>query len=149
MGNLPSWIVPAVSLFAAIIVALANVGVQVWRYKSDRVTSAIELLCREINEAADMSTEYWLQTGSYSASGAQSFESRLIGRQMRLQALFVALKVRTHRLNLSESDQILLDLFDQMTGDAFGNTPREPNFSYARLVQKSAANLNGALRRAR
>jgi hypothetical protein len=50
---------------AAVIVAAANATVQRWRHRVDRLGAAVEQLCNEINNAADLTTDYWLREAAH------------------------------------------------------------------------------------
>jgi hypothetical protein len=143
------WIVPAASIVAALIVTAGNTAVQRWRYRVDRLASSIDLLCSEINAAADLATDYWLKQaplGDRLALGA--LEALLLGRQNRLQEIRIALGENDVALILETVDMHLVDLFDAMTGGNFQVDGRPIDADRARLVQARAAVLNGDLRRA-
>jgi hypothetical protein len=149
-AEMPAWVVPLVSLLAALFVAGANYAVQRWRYRIDRVGVAIDHICTEINLAADVSTRYWLldTTQNDQAKTSEELEPELVGRQMRLQSLMVALKELDHRLRLESAEAQLVSLFDTLTGDDFQVTGRGRKPERARLAQSFAAQLNGELRTA-
>lgn len=144
---LPAWFVPLISLASALFVALANYLIQRWRYRIDRISEAVDHLCTEINLAADASTRYWLldTTQNDQAKQAKELEPELVGRQMRLQSLLVALRTLDPALKLDETEQQLTALFDTISGDDFRVSGRQQNPEKAQLVQSQAAQLNGEL----
>lgn len=143
------WIVPTVSLVGALLVAAANYAVQRWRYRIDRLSVAIDQLCGEINSAADSSTRHWLLDTSQNddVKKAKELEPELIGRQMRLQSLILALRNLDSAIILDQSEEILVSLFEAMTGGNFEVSDRKPEPDTARVVQSLAAKLNGELRK--
>jgi hypothetical protein len=148
--DLPSWVVPSVSLVSALFVAVANYAIQRWRYRIDRISAAVDHLCGEINLAADASTRYWLldTTQKSDALKSKELEPELIGRQMRLQSLVIALKTLDPSLNLAEAEDQLALLFEAMTGENFQVSNRKDNPAQAKNVQCISAILNGELRNA-
>lgn len=146
-----SWVVPTASIAAAIIVATANGIVQRWRHQVDRLGASIELFCTEINDAADLATEYWLTEPALHlrnpSAPLHGLEARLIGRQNRLQQLALALASQDGRFSIEQIENKLLpDLFEAMTGGEFQVEGRVISPERARLVQSAAAILNGELR---
>ena len=144
-----SWTVPVVSLLAACVVAFANVAVQKWRYRADRLGASIEELCTEINAAADLATEYWLtERPQPSPVELRRLEARLVGRQIRLQELLTALTAYDNKIGIAPTERLLPDLYDSMTGGDFRVQLRPLDLDRAQMVQARAAALNGELRRA-
>ena len=144
-----SWTVPAVSLLAACVVAFANVAVQKWRYRADRLSANIEELCAEINAAADLATEYWLtERPQPSPVELRRLEARLVGRQIRLQEILTVLTAQDKKITTAQTERLLLDLYDSMTGGNFRVQLRPLDLDRSQMVQAQAAALNGELRRA-
>lgn len=144
-----TWIVPVVSLLAACVVAFANVAVQKWRYRADRLGASIEELCKEVNAAADLATEYWLTDRPQpSPVELRRLEARLVGRQLRLQELLTALTAYDKKIGIAQIEPLLPDLYDAMTGGDFRVELRPLDLDRAQMVQAQAAVLNGELRRA-
>jgi hypothetical protein len=85
--------VPAAGLGGALLVAIANYAVQRWRYRLDRISGSVDHFCEEVNSIADLSTQYWLLDAieHQDQVNASLLEPQLIGRQMRLQSLIIAL----------------------------------------------------------
>jgi hypothetical protein len=114
------------------------------------VSVAVDHLCAEINNAADLGTEYWLldATQSVNLDAVRAIEPKLIGRQMRIQALVLALLAIDGTVEIDSSEGLRTDLFDGLTGGSFGERDRKPDLDRASRVQASAARLNGELRSA-
>lgn len=147
-----SWVVPSASIFAAALVAAANTWIQRWRHKVDRLNASVELFCTEINDAADLATEYWLTEPAHelkdSSAPLRRLEAQLIGRQNRLQELAIALAAQDRRFPINPIDKALPDFFEAMTGGQFRVEGRAADTEHAQLAQSIAAMLNGELRRA-
>jgi hypothetical protein len=131
------------------VVAFANVAVQKWRYRADRLGASIEELCTEINAAADLATEYWLtERPEPSPIELRRLEARLVGRQLRLQELLTALTAHDKQIRIAPIESMMPDLYDAMTGGDFRVQLRPLDLERAQMVQARAAVLNGELRRA-
>lgn len=144
-----SWLVPAASIIAALIVAIANASVQKRRQNIDRLDTSVERFCAEINAAADLGTEYWLiESTQETHASLRRLEAQLIGRQTRLQELALALRAQDSRFPLEAVELALPDLYEAMTGGDFQVADRAASPELAKSVQASAAHLNGALRHA-
>ena len=147
-----NWVVPATSIAAAVIVAAANATVQRWRHRVDRLGAAVEQLCNEINNAADLSTDYWLTEAAHQlkdpSTPLRGLEAQMIGRQSRLQELTLALAAQDRWFSIQTLEDALPDLFEAMTGGDFQVEGRPVSHDQAQLVQARAAVLNGELRRA-
>ena len=148
-SDVPAWLVPAVSLMSALLVAVANYAIQRWRYRIDRISAAVDHLCGEINSAANSSTRYWLldTTQNDDAKKSKELEPELVGRQMRLQSLVIALRVLDPKFDITATEEALISLFEAMTGDDFRVSGRKQNPEKAQLAQSLAAQLNGELRK--
>lgn len=148
MTTISTWLPAVVGLASAIIVASANFIVQRWRYLTDRLSAAVDHLCNEINIASDLATKYWLFDTNRDGDSldASSTEPLLIGRQLRLQELLIALAEQDLRLQLGSVNGLLLDFYEAMTGGQFGVRDRDTDPAKARQVQAIAAQLNGELR---
>jgi hypothetical protein len=146
----PDWIVPIIGLGGAVIVAVANFAVQRWRYRLDRLGGAIDHLCAELNSAAELSSTYWLldTTQRDHAEKARILEPELVGRQIRLQSLFIAIRILDRRLDTDESSNLLISFYDDLTGGDFKTLTRPPDLERCQGAHSDAARLNGALRRA-
>jgi hypothetical protein len=103
--------VPAAGLAGAMLVALANYAIQRWRYRLDRTAASVDHLCEELNDTADLGTLYWLLDASQSdaQSNAWTIEPQLVGRQMRLQSLILALGDLDRKLVLTRTNMLLLE----------------------------------------
>ena len=145
---MPQWIIPTVSIVAACIVSLANFLVQRWRYRIDRLSVAADHICTEINLAADLSTEYWLidRSDPEVVKTSLRLEPQIIGRQTRIQAVFLALVRLDSKFIFDKAENRLAELFDAMTGDTFQVSGSPPNPERAMKVQAVAARLNGLFR---
>ena len=88
------WIPPLVGVVSAALVATANFLVQRWRYRIDRLSTAVDQLCAEVTLAADLATNYWLLDTSQNEEKkrGKEFEARLIGFQVKLQSILMAIK---------------------------------------------------------
>jgi hypothetical protein len=144
-----NWIVPTVTLIGTVIVSFANYVVQRWRYGIDRLSTAIDYFCTEVNSAADLATQYWLLdlTQRDSRSKANEIEPGLVGRQLRLQELFLTLS-QNKGLDLKQVESSIVEMYDAMTGGAFRTSDRHPDTERAQKVQAVAAMINGLSRRA-
>lgn len=142
--------VPAAGLSGALVVAIANYAVQRWRYRLDRTSASVDHFCDELNNAADLSTQYWLLDASeyQDQVNASLLEPQLIGRQMRLQSLIIAMGDLDKKLVLTRSHILLIDLYEALTGGDFRVTGRRPSPNRAQLAQALAAQINGELRQA-
>lgn len=147
---MPDWMVPAAGLTGAILVAIANYLVQRWRYRLDRVSNSVDHLCEEINEVADLSTQYWLLDASQAdqQKEAAGIEPRLVGGQMRLQSLILALGDLDRTLVLRRTEMLMVDFYEALTGGDFKVSKRAASADRAQLVQSLAAQINGELRHA-
>ena len=139
---------PLVALVVGLLVAGANYAVQRWRYRVDRLAVAADHLCSEINAAADLSTDYWLLDAGLAENYREthSIEPKLIGRQIRLQSLRIALQSLDKKVDLKSSESLLVSLFDEMTGGFFKSPNRAADPDRAQRVQAIAAELNGTIR---
>ena len=121
---------------------------QWWRHRADLLSAAVDRVCEEINEAADLATEYWL-IDEPTSGDVNSLEARLVGRQLRLQQLITALESHTLQFPTPTTvGPLLVDLYDAMTGGEFRVQRRAQDLDRAQLVQAKAAELNGELRQA-
>lgn len=146
--SVPSWVVPLVTFSAAVIASYANYRTQRWRARIDRLGTAIDNLCLEINAAADIATKYWLLDCQVpdNASQAYTTEFELLGRQARIQQLLITLRKQDSKLSLDSIDENIADFFDAVTGGNFQVSSRLPDVIRASSVQNVAAGLNGTLR---
>jgi hypothetical protein len=142
--------VPAAGLGGALVVAIANYAVQRWRYRLDRTSASADQFCEQINNIADLSTQYWLIDAAKPQDqiNVSLLEPQLIGRQMRLQSLIIALGDLDKKLVLTRSHILLIDFYEALTGGDFKVAGRRPYPDRAQLVQALAAQLNGELRHA-
>lgn len=142
--------VPALSVFGAVIVAVANYLVQRWRYRLDRLGLAVDNLCKEINDLSDIATGYWLLDAGKSdeALKAEQIVPLMLGRELRIQQLIMALGLQDSRLSLIHVNAGLIGFYAALTGGAFEVGGRSPDIGRARDVQAEAARLNGELRTA-
>jgi hypothetical protein len=142
--------VPAAGLSGAVLVACANYLVQRWRYRLDRISNSVDHFCEEINETADLSTSYWLLDASQKdqQDNAHTIEPQLVGRQMRLQSLILALAVLDRKLVLTRTEMLLIDFYEALTGGDFKVSQRPPSADRAQNVQSVAAQINGEIRHA-
>lgn len=141
--------VPAAGLAGAILVAAANYAVQRWRYRIDRISASVDHFCDEVNSVADLSTQYWLLDASQGDQlEATRIEPQLVGRQMRLQSLILALHDLDKKLPLTGTEILLLDFYDALTGGDFQVLGRSPSSGDAQRAQALAAQINGELRQA-
>jgi hypothetical protein len=146
----PGWMVPAAGLIGALLVALANYAVQRWRYRLDRLSASVDHFCSEVNEIADLSTQYWLLDASQQDQQQKTMmlEPQLVGRQMRLQSLILALSDLDKKIILTRSHMLLIDLYETLTGGDFKVTGRKASPERAQTAQAIAAQINGELRQA-
>lgn len=144
------WMVPAAGLCGAALVAIANYLVQRWRYRIDRISNSVDHFCDELNSAADLGTQYWLLDAAHTDERklAATIEPQLIGRQVRLQSLILALAALDKQLVLTRTDMLLIDFYEALTGGDFKVSKRAQSSERAQLVQSIAAQLNGELRHA-
>src|SRR5438309_788599 len=128
----PDWLIPTAGIAGACVVAFANYLVQRWRYRIDRLSTAVDHLCVEINDAADRATSYWLldTTQNDQRRGAESLEPQLVGRQMRIVELLAAVSQLDARISLDETDEIVVDFYDKLTGANFQVKGRGSNFEH-------------------
>ena len=147
---MPDWLVPFVSICGALLVAVANYLVQRWRYKLDRVSNSVDQFCDEVNEVADLSTVYWLLDASQAdqQQSASQIEPQLVGRQMRLQSLVLALSALDGKIDLTRTNMLLIDFYEALTGADFQVAKRSASTELAQLVQSIAAKINGEIRHA-
>ena len=141
-------LIPFIGIIGACIVAIANYLVQRWRYQLDRLASAVDNLCKEINETSNLATDYWLLETIDDLSSfnkAQQFEPQIVGRQMRIQQLIVALSLQDRRLHLTHVHASLAEFYDALSGGQFRVRQRDSDFGRAQLAQSQAAQLNGEL----
>lgn len=145
-----NWMVPAAGLAGAVLVALANYAIQRWRYRLDRTAASVDHLCEELNDVADLSTTYWLLDASQHDSqlNAWTIEPQLLGRQMRLQSLVLALGDLDKKLVLTKTNMLLLEFYEALTGGDFKVAGRPASKEQAQRAQAVAAQLNGELRHA-
>lgn len=145
---LHDWLVPTASILGATLVAIGNYAVQRWRYWSDRLGVAVDQFATEINNAADLGTTYWLLDLSNPADQQQGhkLEPILIGRQNRLQQLYLALGVQDRHFDRTAIRVSLVDFYETLTGGNFQVAGRHPDPPRAREIQAIAARLNGELR---
>jgi hypothetical protein len=103
-----------------------------------------------VNDAADLSTRYWLLDASRAdqQKDAATIEPQLIGRQVRLQSLILALTDLDRKLVLTRTNMLLIDLYEALTGGDFNVSKRPPSPERAQSVQSLAAQINGELRHA-
>lgn len=137
------WYVPLVSVSGALFVSVVNFFAQRWRYKLDRLSQAVDLICLEINQASMLSVDYWT-----SSDANPALEARLLGKQLLVQQLMLAIHDQDKKLKLREAEGSILDLFDAMTGGAFQVSDRVADPGAAQKVQSAAARMNGLLRTA-
>jgi hypothetical protein len=99
--NPTPWLPALAGVFGATIVAISAFLVQKWRYRADRLAAGVDTLCIEINDAADVGTTYWLLDASQQSQQAEAsrLEPMLIGRQLRIQELLLALSSRAKKMN--------------------------------------------------
>lgn len=143
------WAVPATGLAGAVLVAAANYAVQRWRYRIDRISASVDHFCDEVNSVADLSTEYWLLDAARSGQEVVTqIEPQLVGRQMRLQSLMLALHDLDKKLILTRTEMLLIDLYEVLTGSDFQVLGRKSSPVNAQSVQALAAQINGELRQA-
>ena len=142
--------VPAAGLAGALLVACANYFVQRWRYRLDRISNSVDHFCEEVNNVADLSTRYWLLDASQSdqQKEAAMIEPQLVGRQVRLQSLILALGDLDKKLVLTRGHMLLVDLYEALTGGDFKVSRRPASPDRAQSVQSLAAQINGELRHA-
>jgi hypothetical protein len=142
--------VPAAGLTGAILVAAANYLVQRWRYRLDRIAISVDHLCEEVNGVADLSTDYWLLDASQvdQQKEAVKLEPRLVGGQIRLQSLILALGDLDRKLVLIRTEMLLVEFYEALTGGDFKVVKRATSPDRAQLVQSLAAQINGELRHA-
>jgi hypothetical protein len=149
--QLPNWVAPVAALLGAIFVAIANYAVQRWRYRIDRLSASIDNFCNEVNDTADLSTEYWLLDPSTEVDHirkARFLEPQLIGRQMRLQSLALALQAFDKKLVMTRTNMLLLEFYEAITGGDFRVSGRTPSPDNAQRSQACAAQINGEVRHA-
>jgi hypothetical protein len=141
---------PVIAIVVGVLIASANYAVQRWRYRLDRLSVAADHISTEVNAAADLSTEYWLLDVSQNSEFRQALaiEPKLIGRQIRLQSLMIALEALDGKVDLNPSSVLLASLFGEMTGGSFKSSGRLSDPDRAQKVQAIAAELNGVLRTA-
>ncbi len=150
-GTALPWVVPSVSILAAVLVSIANYSIQRWRFIIDRLGMSIDQICGEINLSADLACDYWqidCKERGDDQRLASNLEPRLIGRQMRIQNLLVSLKQQDPKLDFTEIDIYIANLYSSMTGGTFQTVGRAADQRCGRDVQSNAASLNGAFRRA-
>ena len=146
MQTVSGWVIP---LVAATLVASGNFIVQRWRHQIDRIGLSVDHLCTELNSAADLATRYWLLDATQDSDRPEvrRLEPQLVGRQMRLQELAIALGEQDRNLGLAEFERLMPDLYEVMTGGDFHVERRAPSPERAQRVQAIAARLTGQLRR--
>jgi hypothetical protein len=141
--------VPTAGLAGAVLVAAANYAVQRWRYRIDRISASVDHFCEEVNSVAGLSTQYWLLDAERGDQPEVTrIEPQLVGRQMRLQSLILALRDLDKKLPLTGTEILLLDFYDVLTGGDFQVHGRAPSPSDAQRAQALAARINGELRQA-
>jgi len=78
-----------------------------------------------------------------------ALEAQIVGRQLRIQALFLAFRQQDHRLDLLViMREMGADFYDALSGGNFQVRSRAQDLVRARLVQSRAAEMNGAIRAA-
>lgn len=142
--------VPAAGLSGAVLVAFVNYLVQRWRYRLDRISNSVDHFCEQINAVADLSTTYWLLDASQESQQreAHKIEPQLIGRQVRLSSLILALGELDRKLVLTRTSMLLVDFYEALTGGDFKVSRRSPSAERAQSVQSLAAQINGEIRHA-
>ena len=148
------WYIPLVSVSGALIVAILNYLLQKARDQAERIAKFVEVICKEINEAANIGSLYWLAGAPKNRGDAKAFlevaklEHELIGRQGRIQALFQSLRELDKRLRLVEAQPDFDAFITNLTGGDFRVSSRISNPTTSALIQHTAATLNGRLYRA-
>jgi hypothetical protein len=142
MQTVSGWVIP---LVAAASVAFGNFLVQRWRHLIDRIGLSVDHLCIELNSTADLATRYWLLDATQDSDRpeARRIEPQLVGRQIRLQELAIALGEQDRNFRLAEFERLMPDLYEAMTGGDFHVERRLPSPERAQRVQAIAARLNG------
>jgi hypothetical protein len=150
MPTSPDWLPPVAAVVGATIVAVANFMVQRWRYRLDRLGTAVDKLCEEIRLAADLAAGYWLldATQIRERVEARKLEPMLIGRQLLLQESLLALAFQDPKFDILPMQPTMVSLYDAMTGGDFTVAARGSDAARARSAQAIAAHLNGQLRQA-
>lgn len=146
-----SVIAPSFAVLGALIVAVANFLVQKWRYHLDRLSAAVDNLCHEVNNAGDIATRYWLLnslTNPQDLAEIKRLEPQLLGCQMLIQQLILAIRLQDRRMHLTAVETALVDFYDALTGGQFRSKVRSDDPDRALRVKLVAAEFNGELRAA-
>ncbi|WP_139234116.1 hypothetical protein [Methylobacterium pseudosasicola] len=120
-----------------------------WQYRRDLWISEIERFTDALNEACDLSTEYWLCRKSDDkeiidkdkALELLVQEAKLLGFQIRLdglQACFIDRLLRDDRKSINSK---MSDLSSALTGGSFQSKERDADPDRAILIQATAADL--------
>lgn len=144
------WLVPIASLIAAAIGAGAAFWGLVWRYRADYKRDILRELLSNIQNAADLATEYWLLNPSSNDASTltkcRNLEARIVGYSERLEASIDAARPHLKRIDTLGMDIPWANFLDGLTGGEFGDTARKEDALRAEAVQISAAVLIRDLR---
>jgi len=103
-------------------------------------------VCKDIDGAATLGTDYWLLGGG--ASGTAAMEARLLGFQHGI-SLGIANISEDHKHLDAECDKELVDFLDQLTGGDFQVAARQVDAERAVGAQIAARKLVAVIRRQR
>jgi hypothetical protein len=134
------------ALLGSLLVSIVGYLVQRWRYRNDRESAYADRFCEQINSAADLATEYWLLDSVVSADAGTRIsllEPQLVGRQVRIQSMYVAFQEFDPDINLTHVREDLVLLYDELTGGQFQVRDRRSDPGRAQRCQTAAARVNG------
>lgn len=120
-----------------------------WQYRRDLWISEIERFTDALDEACDLSTEYWLcpksdDRGIVEKDKALELlvqEAKLLGFQIRLDGLLACFVDRLLKEDRKSINSKMGDLSGALTGGSFQSREREADPDRAVLIQATAADL--------
>lgn len=137
-----------VGIVLGALVALAtSFGLRIWQNERDRWTARVEAFIEEVDEAADLAVEFWLEVGTDGqATIDRKRENQILGCEMRLDGLLA-----TFRDKLAEDDQAAIDVLlgelrEAMTGGSFNTAGVKVDADRARQVRAAASDLHVRVR---
>lgn len=124
---------------SALFGVMVGLAVQWWKSYRDETRILCEEFCSCIDEAADISSQYWHVSGKSSKS--KILEARILGLQARLDGYRVLVGKKFARLEIESLNEKVADLFDAATGHTFKTENRLSDSDRAIRVQTCASEL--------
>lgn len=134
-------------LVGAVVGAGVTGGFHIWKLRRDELAARCDEVCKAIQQAAELATDYWSKDQSASTAPNVA-EARVFGAQTLCDGLYAELRDRFSQNEAAALDVHMSNLLDALTGGDFSVAGRSADAERTRSSMQCASATIIAIRKA-